>query len=125
MSSPSPPGDSGEVEYDPVFLNSRREAIIIFCLWVTGLVWAVPFCYLNGYIDDFNLETFQTIWGIPSWLFWGIAVPWLVADIFTTWFCFFYMADDDLGEVREGPNVEADIAETHPAETAEKPEDDA
>ena len=30
-------------------------------------------------------------------VFWGIAVPWLVCVAFTTWFCFFSMADDDLG----------------------------
>jgi len=34
---------------------------------------------------------------MPSWVVWGIAVPWIVADIFTVWFCFFYMKDDDLG----------------------------
>ena len=34
---------------------------------------------------------------MPDWVFWGIAVPWLVCVLFTTWFCFFYMADDDLG----------------------------
>ena len=114
--SPPPPDDSAQVEYDPVFLHSRKEAIIIFCLWATGFVWAVPFCYLNGYIDDFNPETFQTIWGIPSWLFWGIAVPWLVADVFITWVGFCYMADDDLGEAADGPDA---------APPAGKQEDDA
>ena len=91
------PSSQDRPEYDPVYLNSRREAIIIFSLWVAGLVWAVPFCYCNGYIDDYDPETFTTILGIPAWLFWGIAVPWIVADIFTTWFCFCYMKDDDLG----------------------------
>ena len=43
-------------EYDPVFVNSRREAIIIFFVWFVGLIWAVPFCYLNGYVDDFDPE---------------------------------------------------------------------
>ena len=42
-------------------------------------------------------ENIPTTLGMPSWVVWGIAVPWIVADIFTVWFCFFYMKDDDLG----------------------------
>ena len=87
-----------EEEFDPVFLHSRREAIVIFCFWLTALLWAVPFCYLNGYADNVNPENFSTTWGIPTWLFWGILVPWIAADIATAWFCFFFMKDDELGE---------------------------
>lgn len=86
------------VEYDPVFLNSRREAIIIFCLWVAALLWSVPVCYFMGYGRPVDPENFSTVFGIPAWLFWGIFTPWAVADVFTIWFCFFYMKDDDLGE---------------------------
>lgn len=110
--------DEGEpIEYDSVFLNSRREAIVIFGVWLAALLWAVPYCYFNGYLGDdgsgFDLSTFSTTWGIPSWLFWGILVPWIVADIFTTWFCFCFMKDDDLGEAHEGADVEEEIAELH------------
>lgn len=98
---------SGEpVEYDPVFLHARREALIIFLVWVAALLWAVPFCYLNGYGAGVDPAEISTVWGIPAWLFWGIAVPWLAADAFTTWFCFCYMADDDLGEAHEGADIE-------------------
>ena len=48
-----------------------------------------------------DAESFSTTLGIPTWLFWGIGVPWLVADVLTTWFCFFAMKDDDLGEAPE------------------------
>ena len=96
MNIASPTSSQEEYQLDPVFLHSRREAIIIFCLWLTGLAWAVPYCYINGYPDEFDPEKFRTTWGIPTWLFWGIFVPWIVADIFTTWFCFFYMKDDNL-----------------------------
>lgn len=111
--------DSSELERDPVFLHSRREALIIFCAWLAGLVWAVPYCYTNGYIGNVDPENVKTILGIPSWVFWGIAVPWLVADIFTTWFVFFYMADDDLGEAHEGADIEEEIAELHAADESE------
>lgn len=82
--------------YDPVFLNSRREAIVIASVWVLGLIWAVPYCYLTGY--NLAPEEVQTIVGIPSWIFWGIGVPWVIADLFTAWFCFLYMSEDDLEE---------------------------
>ena len=82
------------------------------------MLWAVPFCLSTGYIDNFDPDNFSMIWGIPTWLFWGIFVPWILADLFTTWFCFFYMEDDDLGEAREGADVEEEIAEMHAGEEA-------
>ena len=108
-----------KVEYDPCFVHSRREALVILCLWLVAMLWAVPFCHFNGYVGHVDPENVKTIWGIPSWLFWGIAVPWIVADLFTVWFCFFFMQDDDLGEVQEGSGLDEDIAERHVAE--EKP----
>lgn len=124
MSASHPPENAEAAELDPVFRHSRREALIIFCVWLITLLWAVPFCYTNGYPDGFDPKRFTTVWGIPSWLFWGIAVPWLAADVFTTWFCFFFMADDDLGEAHEGADIEDEIAELHAAE-ASATEDDA
>ena len=86
--------------YDPVFLHSRREAILIASAWAVGLVWAVPYCYLNGY--GLPPGEINTTFGVPTWLFWGILIPWIVADLFTAWFCFFYFVEDDLGEDRAG-----------------------
>lgn len=107
MSSVSLPSGSDRDEFDPVFLHSRREAIVIFCAWLAGLLWAVPFCYVFGYVKDLDPDRFSTTWGIPTWLFWGILVPWIVADIFTTWFCFWYMKDDDLGVAPEDADCPA------------------
>lgn len=113
MSAPPPTNESSPVEYDPVFLHARREAIIIFSLWVVALLWSVPYCYLHGYGGEFDPETFETTLGIPTWLFYGILVPWLVADAFTIWFCFRFMKEDDLGEAHEGADLEEEIAEMH------------
>ncbi len=93
-------------EPDPVFVHSRREAIVIFCLFLAGLLWAVPFCYLTGYPEQFDPSSFPAVWGIPAWLFWGIVLPWLLADAFTIWFCFWYMADDKLSP---GGEAEQDV----------------
>ncbi len=86
--------------YDLTFLHARREALIIFAVWVLALFWAVPYCYFNGY--GLNPAELETVWGVPSWVFWGIGAPWILADIFTCWFCLSYMADDDLGEGSKG-----------------------
>jgi len=88
--------DSYTDQFDPTFLNARREALIIFCVWLVALCWCIPYCYFNGY-NVADPENIPTTLGMPSWVVWGIAVPWIVADIFTVWFCFFYMKDDDLG----------------------------
>lgn len=87
-----------EAKYDPVFLNSRREAKVIFCFWLAGLLWCVPCCYLLGFREQ-DPESLSLIMGMPSWLVWGIGIPWLVADLATMWFCFFFMKDDELDKV--------------------------
>jgi hypothetical protein len=111
MSSTTAPDNPAD-EYDPVFLHSRREAVIIFGLWVVALLWSVPYCYFTGY-GQFDAATFETVLGVPKWLFWGIFVPWLAADAFTIWFCFGYMKEDDLGEAHEGADLAEEIAEMH------------
>ena len=80
--------------WDSTFLNTRREALIIFAVWVATLLWAVPFSYLYGYDTGAVIDT---VWGIPSWVFWGIATPWVAASVFALWFSLRGMADDDLG----------------------------
>ena len=107
----SSPDSEKPIEYDPVFLHARREAIVIFCFWLAALAWSVPYCYWNGYPETFDAASFQTVLGIPAWLFWGIAVPWLLADVATTWFCFAFMKDDDLGHADDEAPLEASEGE--------------
>lgn len=83
-------------DYDPTFVHARREAIVILATWLCALLWTVPYCYLHGYLPK-DPSDHAMVWGIPSWVFWGVVLPWLVADVITAWFCFRYMAEDDLG----------------------------
>jgi len=47
-------------------------------------------------------------------------------DVFTTWFCFWYMKDDDLGETNEGLGLEEDVEALQAEETnSEKTDVDA
>ncbi len=117
--SSSLPDAPPEGELHPTFLNARREARLIVVVWAACLVWAVPYCYLNGYVTSgqgFDPGNLATLWGIPRWVCIGIVVPWTLANVFTIWFCFFYMRDDDLGEAHEGADLEQEIAEMHAGE---------
>jgi hypothetical protein len=87
-----------QLQPDPVFLQARKEAVIIFTVWVLCLLWTIPYCYFNGFVDEAAAAEVSTVLGVPSWAFWGIGAPWILADVFTIWFCLFYMRDADLGE---------------------------
>lgn len=95
MSRPKP--SSIREWIDPVVIHARREACVILGAFVVFLIWSVSSCYLAGYHEPTDGPPAQ-VFGIPSWVFWGVLVPWIVADVFGLWFCFFFMADDPLSE---------------------------
>jgi fatty acid desaturase len=102
---------------DPTYLHARREALFVVGLWALCLLWAVPYCYFTGYPGpDFDPAQLQTVWGIPRWVFFGVVVPWLVADVVTAWFCFRFMQYDDLGPAHEGADLQSDLAEPRDSE---------
>jgi len=109
--SPNPPGPpaghSDQLDYDPVYLQSRRELGVILILFLVFSLWSVGTCYWLGYIDPEGSETTATAmtWGMPTWVFWGILMPWLAVDVAALWFCFFYMKDDNLGDAHEGEDL--------------------
>ena len=109
-------------EYDPVYLHARKEAAVVIGLFTLALAWSIGSYYFLGYIKPvmtveqqdrvdakltlasdprFNSQPVSTTFGMPTWVFTGILLPWLVIDVVAYWFCFHYMADDDLGPVPE------------------------
>ncbi len=95
----NPPRPAHQSEYDPTYLNSLREAKMIIFLFAVFCAWAVLACYLFGYGDPPAAGTeIAKVLGMPSWIFWGICLPWIAVDVVAVWFCFFYMQVDDLGE---------------------------
>lgn len=110
----------GSPAYDPVFLHARREAIVIVILFSIMCIWSLCVSIGMGYFSDEDAIEISRVMGIPSWVFWGILVPWLVVDLIAIWFCFFFMKDDDLGEVKESPcdSFQHEPQEQHP--TAEQ-----
>lgn len=109
MSTSTDTGPEG-FELDPVFLNSRREAIVIFGVWFLCFIWTVPVSYLLGYGHEIPADGVPTVMGMPRWTFWGIVCPWLVADVITTWLCFSFIKSDDLGQAPEEIAESADAA---------------
>ena len=91
--------DPDSAHLDPTFRSTRREAAVIFAVWVAALLWTVPVCYLAGYGGTAWTDT---VGGIPRWVFWGVAVPWAAASAFALWFSLRVMGDDDLGEADPG-----------------------
>jgi hypothetical protein len=94
--------------------NARREAWIVFWVWAFALVWSVGWYYLFGYQHDETSLPVRLglaeatpalpptlVLGFPSWVFWGIIVPWMACSVFTVWFGLQGMADDDLGTEKQ------------------------
>ena len=98
---------------DPVLKNARREAIVIGLAWLTSTVYTCTSCYLFGYNRPdrpLGPADVHPVFGMPSWIFWGIMVPWSVCALFTFWFAGWRMADDELGKDHT-PELESDIRE--------------
>ncbi len=103
-------------EYHPAYLHGRREMVFVLLVWVAALLWTVPYCYINGYLDkpdEFRSENLELVLGMPSWVFWGIVVPWMASNLVTMIFCFGFMKNDDLGPADEGADLAEEIAEMH------------
>jgi hypothetical protein len=106
-----------EKQVDPVLVHARREAIIIMAAFVVCMAWSVPWCYMHGYGLPAD-EPVQTTLGIPSWIFSGVIVPWILANIFTIWFCMCYMALDPLDE--DEPDVHSTAGGATPHDDGEE-----
>jgi hypothetical protein len=90
---PKPPGREQRL-----LRHARREGLLILALWLACLVWSTAVGYLYGY--NRPVQDIRLILGMPDWVFWAVVLPWAGCLLFSVWFCFAYMADDDLGEDR-------------------------
>jgi hypothetical protein len=81
---------------DPVLRSARREALIVFSIWLAACIYTVGFCARFGYERDPATLTF--VFGIPDWVFYGIFLPWTVCTILSFIVSNFVIRDEDLGE---------------------------
>lgn len=82
--------------YDPVYLNSTRETRVLLVAFLVFLAWTIGVASWLGYGTEPQIID-SRIWGMPSWVFWSVLVPWLAATLFTFWFAWFFMRNDELG----------------------------
>jgi hypothetical protein len=89
------PPDEGRKE-QRLLRHARREGLLIMAVWALALVWTIASAYVLGY--ERPASAIRLVLGMPDWIFWSVVLPWGVCGLFSTWFCFRYMADDDLGQ---------------------------
>ena len=78
-----------------MYLNARREGLVAFLGWVIAGLVTVPTCLTLGF--GLDSEQVNTILGIPTWVFFGIVVPWICMIGYAVWFSLFFVKDEDLG----------------------------
>jgi hypothetical protein len=89
-SSASPPGEGR------LLRTARREAIVVFAIWLAAICYTVGYSYTFGY--DRPEESIKYIYGVPDWVMWGVVLPWAVSTVAAVWFAMFFMTDEPLGD---------------------------
>jgi hypothetical protein len=80
------------------FRSALCETVVILIAWVLCCCWVVGYCGAFAFPStsgDAAVDATSTTFGFPSWVVWGIAVPWVVTNLFTIAFCFLFLRDDD------------------------------
>ena len=85
---------------DPVLTSSRREALIVFAIFLVAITYTVSYC--SGHAYNRTAEDLTYVLGFPDWVFWGIVVPWLACVAISIFFGARFMRDEDLGQEPEG-----------------------
>jgi hypothetical protein len=92
--TPHPPKPAAKEQQ--LLRNARREGLLIMLVWAVALIWSVGSGYYLGY--DRPAGAIPLVLGMPAWVVWSVVAPWGFCLLFSVWFCFLYMADDDLGQ---------------------------
>ena len=104
-----------DYEPDPVFVHSWYEALVIVSMFGLFMFWTVGVSFVMGLEQDYLLadgQPLRLVWGMPSWVFYGIFLPWMVVNLIGVWFCFFFMKDDDLDAEGSTTAPQADSSES-------------
>lgn len=90
--------DPNRPPYDPGFLQTRREAFAAVAIWFFALCWVVPVSYLFGYQQPTNSAELSMTAGMPTWVFWGVAVPWVICSITGISLCVWFIQEEEFIE---------------------------
>jgi hypothetical protein len=86
---------------EPLLKSARRELLFSATVWLASLTWSVGYCAKYGYRLKPEELTFTL--GMPSWIFYGVMLPWGICTAISGVFAFGIMQDADLGEPEEAP----------------------
>ena len=74
----------------------RRALIAAIGLWFVGLVWCVTVMILRGYVSPADRPTQpDLLFGMPSWVVWGLFIPWIAQIAAVWWFAICWLKDDE------------------------------
>ena len=84
-----------------------KEVKIVAAIWLAGFVWCATVLIWRGYIPvDQRPDVPALVLGIPSWVFWGLFVPWFVQIGAAWWFAVWVLKDDEPGYEGPAPDVQ-------------------
>ncbi len=69
-------------DLDPAFLRARKEAVTILLSWAVCLLWTVGVSWTLGY----GSGSMHIALGMPTWVTFGVVVPWVAATVFSVWY---------------------------------------
>lgn len=73
-----------------------KEARFVALTWIAALVFCGGWIGYFGYVPPSDRPDMPPlVLGIPSWVVWGLLVPWLVLILITWFFAAFILKDDE------------------------------
>ena len=76
------------------YRQTLKESKLAFVLFVLGGLSVVGTSWFLGYG-----RPPQLIFGIPSWVLFGVFLPWVIFTAIHTWYSLVFMKDDDEEQV--------------------------
>ena len=67
--------------------------------WVVFAAWTLTYNGLFGKGEEGTAV--EIVFGMPKWVIFGIAIPWVLAISVTIWFALCFMKDTPLGEEQD------------------------
>ncbi|OYP36387.1 DUF997 family protein [Rhodopirellula sp. MGV] len=83
-------------EQSDLYRNCVREAKWILAIWLIAFAWVITYCTLFGY--QVSADHLPLVFGMPSWVFWGVFLPWGISVVVSIWFALTMIQNDRLDE---------------------------